>query len=141
MTFANSMGRLTFAVIVIAMFSPFLYVIGFTIWLSKQFVKNINQPLHLLIDASKKIKEKDLDFEIDYYSDNELGKLCSAFSEMKDELKNSLSAQWKMEQERVEMVEALAHDLKSPLSIVLGYTDALIGNNTDDNENFIGILQ
>lgn len=134
MTFANSMGRLTFAVIVIAMFSPFLYVIGFTIWLSKQFVKNINQPLHLLIDASKKIKEKDLDFEIDYYSDNELGKLCSAFSEMKDELKNSLSAQWKMEQERVEMVEALAHDLKSPLSIVLGYTDALIGNNTDDNE-------
>lgn len=60
MTFANSMGRLTFAVIVIAMFSPFLYVIGFTIWLSKQFVKNINQPLHLLIDASKKIKEKTL---------------------------------------------------------------------------------
>ncbi|MFR1384816.1 MAG: sensor histidine kinase, partial [Clostridioides difficile] len=54
--------------------------------------------------------------------------------EMKDELKGSLSAQWKMEQERVEMVEALAHDLKSPLSIILGYTDALIGNNTDDNE-------
>ncbi len=117
-----------------ALFSPFLYIVGFTRWLSKRFVKNINQPLHLLIDASKKIKEKDLDFEIDYYSDNELGKLCSAFSEMKDELKGSLSAQWKMEQERVEMVEALAHDLKSPLSIILGYTDALIGNNTDDNE-------
>ncbi|EGT3653579.1 HAMP domain protein [Clostridioides difficile CD149] len=133
-TFANSRGRFVFAVIIIALFSPFLYIVGFTRWLSKRFVKNINQPLHLLIDASKKIKEKDLDFEIDYYSDNELGKLCSAFSEMKDELKGSLSAQWKMEQERVEMVEALAHDLKSPLSIVLGYTDALIGNNTDDNE-------
>ncbi|HFL2425986.1 TPA: sensor histidine kinase [Clostridioides difficile] len=133
-TFANIRGRFVFAVIIIALFSPFLYIVGFTRWLSKRFVKNINQPLHLLIDASKKIKEKDLDFEIDYYSDNELGKLCSAFSEMKDELKGSLSAQWKMEQERVEMVEALAHDLKSPLSIILGYTDALIGNNTDDNE-------
>ncbi|EGT5421423.1 HAMP domain-containing histidine kinase [Clostridioides difficile] len=133
-TFANSRGRFVFAVIIMALFSPFLYIVGFTRWLSKRFVKNINQPLHLLIDASKKIKEKDLDFEIDYYSDNELGKLCSAFSEMKDELKGSLSAQWKMEQERVEMVEALAHDLKSPLSIILGYTDALIGNNTDDNE-------
>ncbi|HBF7897963.1 HAMP domain-containing histidine kinase [Clostridioides difficile] len=133
-TFANSRGRFVFAVIIIALFSPFIYIVGFTRWLSKRFVKNINQPLHLLIDASKKIKEKDLDFEIDYYSDNELGKLCSAFSEMKDELKGSLSAQWKMEQERVEMVEALAHDLKSPLSIILGYTDALIGNNTDDNE-------
>ncbi|PBE17331.1 two-component sensor histidine kinase [Clostridioides difficile] len=133
-TFANSRGRFVFAVIIMALFSPFLYIVGFTRWLSKRFVKNINQPLHLLIDASKKIKEKDLDFEIDYYSDNELGKLCSAFSEMKDELKGSLSAQWKMEQERVEMVEALAHDLKSPLSIILGYTDALIDNNTDDNE-------
>ncbi|HBF4261822.1 TPA: HAMP domain-containing protein [Clostridioides difficile] len=133
-TFANSRGRFVFAVIIMALFSPFLYIVGFTRWLSKRFVKNINQPLHLLIDASNKIKEKDLDFEIDYYSDNELGKLCSAFSEMKDELKGSLSAQWKMEQERVEMVEALAHDLKSPLSIILGYTDALIGNNTDDNE-------
>ncbi|UUV14631.1 sensor histidine kinase [Clostridioides difficile] len=133
-TFANIRGRFVFAVIIIALFSPFIYIVGFTRWLSKYFVKNINQPLHLLIDASKKIKEKDLDFEIDYYSDNELGKLCSAFSEMKDELKGSLSAQWKMEQERVEMVEALAHDLKSPLSIILGYTDALIGNNTDDNE-------
>ncbi|EQE15861.1 HAMP domain protein [Clostridioides difficile CD3] len=133
-TFANIRGRFVFAVIIMALFSPFLYIVGFTRWLSKRFVKNINQPLHLLIDASKKIKEKDLDFEIAYYSDNELGKLCSAFSEMKDELKGSLSAQWKMEQERVEMVEALAHDLKSPLSIILGYTDALIGNNTDDNE-------
>ncbi|WP_330698625.1 HAMP domain-containing histidine kinase [Clostridioides difficile] len=133
-TFANSRGRFVFAVIIMALFSPFIYIVGFTRWLSKRFVKNINQPLHLLIDASKKIKEKDLDFEIDYYSDNELGKLCSAFSEMKDELKGSLSAQWKMEQERVEMGEALAHDLKSPLSIILGYTDALIGNNTDDNE-------
>ncbi|SJP35943.1 sensor histidine kinase [Clostridioides difficile] len=133
-TFANIRGRFVFAVIIMALFSPFLYIVGFTRWLSKRFVKNINQPLHLLIDASKKIKEKDLDFEIDYYSDNELGKLCSAFSEMKDELKGSLSAQWKMEQERVEMVEALAHNLKSPLSIILGYTDALIGNNTDDNE-------
>ncbi|HBG5279346.1 HAMP domain-containing histidine kinase [Clostridioides difficile] len=133
-TFANIRGRFVFVVIIMALFSPFLYIVGFTRWLSKRFVKNINQPLHLLIDASKKIKEKDLDFEIDYYSDNELGKLCSAFSEMKDELKGSLSAQWKMEQERVEMVEALAHDLKSPLSIILGYTDALIGNNTDDNE-------
>ena len=59
-------------------------------------------------------QRKDLDFEINYRSDNELGKLCSAFSEMQDELKKSLSAQWKMEQERMEMVEALTHDLKAP---------------------------
>lgn len=133
-TFANNRGRFIGVIIVIALFSPFLYITGFTVWFSKYFVKNINKPVHLLIDASKKIREKNLDFEIDYYSDNELGKLCSAFSEMKDELKKSLSEQWRMEQERVEMVEALAHDLKSPLSIILGYTDALIDNTLYGNE-------
>lgn len=133
-TFANNRGKFIGVIIATGLFSPFLYIIGFTIWFSKDFVKNINKPVHLLIDASKKIREKNLDFEIDYYSDNELGELCSAFSEMKDELKKSLSVQWKMEQERVEMVEALAHDLKSPLSIILGYTDALIDNNLEGNE-------
>jgi signal transduction histidine kinase len=139
-TFVNDRGRLVFSAIMVALFSPFLYIIGFTLLFSKIFAKNIDQPIQLLIDASKKIKEKDLDFEINYHSDNELGKLCSAFSEMKEELKKSLSAQWKMEQERVEMVEALVHDLKSPLSIILGYTDSLIENNPDGNKKLCRYL-
>ena len=52
---------------------------------------------------------------------------------MKDELRKSLSVQWEMEQERVEMIESLAHDLKSPLSIIMGYTDSLIDSNRNDN--------
>lgn len=52
-----------------------------------------------------------------------LESICSAFSEMKEELKSSLSAQWYMEQERVIMTEALAHDLKSPLSVIKANTE------------------
>lgn len=52
-----------------------------------------------------------------------------------EELKKSLSAQWEMEQERVWMAESLAHDLKSPLSIILGYTDSLLENTPDDTES------
>lgn len=124
-----------------AFISPFLYIVGFTMLFSRIFVNRINRPLQLLMDASRKIKEKDLDFEIDYDSDNELGKLCVAFSEMKDALKKSLSAQWKMEQERVEMVEALAHDLKAPLSIIRGYSEALIDANIDGNEKLSKYLE
>lgn len=133
-SYVNSRGWWVMAVLVIALFSPFLYIVGFTMLFSKIFVRNINKPLQLLMDASRKIKEKDLDFEINYRSDNELGKLCGAFSEMKEELKKSLSAQWKMEQEWVEMVESLAHDLKAPLSVIEGYSEALINSAIDDNE-------
>jgi signal transduction histidine kinase len=53
---------------------------------------------------------------------------------MQAELKTSLSAQWEMEQERVEMVEALAHDLKTPISIVLAYTESLQDSKDLDPE-------
>ncbi|MGX9754849.1 HAMP domain-containing sensor histidine kinase [Clostridioides difficile] len=130
-------------VIMIALLSPFIYIIGFTILFSRILAKNINRPLKLLMDSSQKIKEKNLDFEIDYYADNELGKLCSAFSEMKDELKKSLSAQWKIEQERVEMVEALAHDLKSPLSIVKVYSEALVDDTeiSEEQRQYLEVIE
>lgn len=125
---------------IIILLSPFIYITVFTLIFSKLFTNNINKPLQLLMEASRKIKGKDLDFEINYHSENELGRLCDAFSEMKEELKNSLSAQWRMEQERVEMVESLAHDLKTPLSIIQGYSEALIDSNIEGDEKLLRYL-
>lgn len=140
-TFANNTGRLVFLMIIMAaLLSPFLYIISFTLIFSRILAQKVNRPLQLLTDAANKIKEKNLDFEIDYHSENELGNLCNAFSEMKDELSKSLSVQWEMEQERVEMIESLAHDLKSPLSIIMGYTDSLIDSNKNDNEKLYRYL-
>lgn len=130
-SYANNSGRWVIAAVVVALFSPFLYMVIFTFLFSRRFAKNINRPLQLLTDAARKIKEKDLDFTIDYHAENELGRLCGAFSEMQEALREALSAQWKMEQDRVEMVEALAHDLKSPLSVIKAYTEALLDAPAD----------
>lgn len=134
MTFVNTAGKFVAAFFSLSLISPFIYLFGFTLIFSKRFSEKINYPLQLLVEASREIKDKNLDFEIEYHSDNELGKLCEAFSDMQLELKKSLSAQWKMEQERSEMVASLAHDLKSPLSIIMGYTDALIEDNSNAND-------
>lgn len=96
------------------------------------------------MEAARKIKDKNLDFEINYYSENELGKLCTAFSEMQEELKASLSTQWEMERERVEMVEALAHDLKTPISIVLAYTESLLDSknmNPERSQRYLSVIE
>ena len=130
----NPYKNIGITIAVIAMLSPFLYFIIFTRLFSTSLVNKINLPLQLLIEASQKIKEKDLDFEVNYQSDNELGKLCTAFSEMKDELKKSLFSQWKAEQERIEMIEALAHDLKTPLSVIMAYSEALTEADSTDDE-------
>lgn len=125
-TFANMKGKILFAFFICSLLSPFLYLILFTLLFSRKFAGEINRPLELLSMASQKIKEKDLVFSINYHEDNELGRLCEAFTEMQEELKESLTSQWEMEQERIEMTAALAHDLKSPLSLILAYSDALL---------------
>lgn len=88
----------------------------------------------MLIDASRKVKAKDLDFCLGYYADNELGRLCGSFNEMKNELKESLVSQWKAEQERHEMVQTLAHDLKTPLSVIQSYVESLLEDGFADNQ-------
>ncbi|QNB47816.1 hypothetical protein BR63_17030 [Thermanaerosceptrum fracticalcis] len=81
------------------------------------------------------------DFNIDYFADNELGRLCEAFNEMKNELKESLISQWKAEQERHEMVQALAHDLKTPLSVIQGYVESLLESSHIDTQKTKKYLQ
>ncbi|AND80117.1 sensor histidine kinase [Streptococcus pantholopis] len=140
MTSADSGGQWVLGLIAAALFSPVVYIVLFTMLFSKLFIKRINRPLQLLKEAAEKIKNKDLNFEISYYSENELGRLCTAFSEMQQELKASLSAQWEMEQGRVEMVEALAHDLKTPISIVLAYTESLMDGGYTDSKRICRYL-
>ena len=111
---------------ILAVVAPFFYIVLFTALFSRKLTRSINRPLRILMTAARKIGERDLDFQIDYHAQNEIGKLCDAFTEMQEALKNSLSAQWKIEQERTEMVESLAHDLKTPMSVIQGYSEALL---------------
>ncbi|OOR31665.1 HAMP domain-containing sensor histidine kinase, partial [Bacillus mycoides] len=83
-------------------------------------------PIKEVIMASQKIKNKDLDFEIKYESENEIGILIDSFNSMKEELKNSLYVQWKLEQERRDMVASIAHDLRTPLTIILSHVEVLM---------------
>lgn len=131
-TFVSGRGRVVFALLMLALFSPFLYMVLFTLYFSERYTGKINRPLKLLSEAAVKIGERDLDFTIDYHADNELGMLCDAFAKMQEELKKSLSAQWDMEQKRTEMVAALAHDLKSPLSLIMVYVEALEEDYRED---------
>lgn len=144
-TSAGEMGRLYIVLLFAAMvFSPFLYALLF-IWIySKQFANRINRPLNMLMHAANQIKAKNLDFELDYRADNEIGRLCAAFSDMQHELKRSLIAQWRMEEERKAMVESLAHDLKTPLATILAYTEALMDAkdaSRDKSERYLAVIR
>lgn len=127
-------GRFFLFLLPLAFLIPFFYITLFTFLFSKRLGAEINRPLKMLTKASEKIKARDLDFTIDYYEENELGELADSFREMKAELETSLFRQWKMEEERREMIDALTHDLKSPLSVIKVYAEALFGSAESEKE-------
>ncbi|WP_053957248.1 sensor histidine kinase [Inediibacterium massiliense] len=122
---------------------PFVYIIIFTILYAKQLSKKLNKPINMLLDGAEKIKNKNLDFYINYKENNEIGKLCNAFEEMRIHLKDSLIKQWDLEEKRRENIENIAHDLKTPLTIVNTYSEALIDGivQKDKFKDYIEVIK
>ena len=44
--------------------------------------KELSPPIQVLADATKHLREQDLDFMVDYNRNDELGRFCTAFEEM-----------------------------------------------------------
>ncbi|MBO1580349.1 HAMP domain-containing sensor histidine kinase [Bacillus sp. XF8] len=105
--------------------SPFVYVSLLSYIVSHRIGKRLSRPLRELVDASKRIEVRDLDFHIEYKGKNEIGELVTSFENMRAALADSLTRQWELEEERREYVRAISHDLKTPLTIVQGHTEGL----------------
>lgn len=44
---------------------------------------------------------------------------------MRKTLKETLTKQWQIEQQQKELISALAHDLRSPLTVIKGHVELL----------------
>lgn len=98
------------------------------------FGKYLKKQLLPLMNATKHIKEQTLNFEITFTKVKEFNDILLSFSDMKNELKNSLEQQWKIEQTKKEQTSALAHDIKTPLTIIKGNTELLNDTNQTDEQ-------
>lgn len=85
----------------------------------------IKKPLKLLEYGSRKIAGQDLDFQITYGKQDEMGRLCAEFEHMRSALAENNKNLWRMlEQERL-LRSAIAHDIRSPLAVLRGYQEML----------------
>lgn len=103
---------------------PFLYsVIGILSCAWWFYRKKLSPPILVLADAAKHIREQNLDFTIAYNSDDELGRLCTAFEEMRQALYDNNRKLWGMIEEQRLLQASVAHDLRNPIAIMEGYVE------------------
>ena len=92
---------------------------------SKWFRNRMLKEMQILKDTTKNIQMKNLNFEMKYSNIIEINEVLYALDKMKMELYESLNKQWEMEEMRKEQIVALAHDIKTPLTIIKGNSELL----------------
>ena len=80
--------------------------------------RTISRPVRELTAATQRVAAGDLDVQVPIRTADELGELAGSFNLMSSDLNRATQA-------RRQMTADIAHDLRTPLSIIMGYTEAL----------------
>lgn len=89
------------------------------------YKKKLQKPLEILDYATDNISNNNLAFSILYDKQDEMGKLCSSFEKMRFALEKNNIDMWRKMEERKRLNAAFSHDLRTPLTVLKGYTDML----------------
>ncbi len=80
--------------------------------------RTLTRPIRELTRATHAVSQGDLSQQVPVRSSDELGELARAFNKMSSELSHSVNA-------RRQMTADIAHELRTPLSLILGHAEAV----------------
>lgn len=89
------------------------------------YKREMENPISVLLYASEQISENRLDFQIETAKENELGRLCQSFENMRQALYENNQKMWRMLEERKRLNAAFSHDMRTPITVLKGYTDLM----------------
>lgn len=90
---------------------------------AKKFGSGIRKKMTPMREALEQIGDRNLDFKVNYSGVREIDECLVALDDMRYALKTSLQKQWETEQEKSRQMSALAHDIKTPLTVVRGNSE------------------
>lgn len=101
----------------------------------------LKEPLTALKQGISHIADNDLDFSIGYGKQDELGELCRAFETMRGELVKNNRYMWGLVEERKKINAGIAHDLRTPITVIKGYSEYLDRNAGKESMTGDGIRE
>lgn len=103
-----------------------LEILAYLMYMAVRFGRMLEKKMNGIQTAIEKIEQENLEFQVQNSGVREIDRIGEALDHMKEALKRSLESQWHMEKARQERISALAHDLKTPITIVRGYNELLL---------------
>ena len=97
-------------------------------------------PIRKLQVAADNIKNGNLDFRVEAEGNDEIGALCVSFEEMRKRLKDNAEEKIRNEAENKALISNIAHDLKTPITAVKGYSEGIldgVANTPEKVEKYV----
>lgn len=82
----------------------------------------------------EQIKDGNFDIKLRLQGNDEVTALANSVLEMSDEIKVMMENQRRLEQEKDDLITSVAHDLRTPLTSILGYLDLILYNEEISKE-------
>lgn len=116
-----------------------LLLVMYFILISHNFVVYVRE----IISGVERMKSGDFTEEIPVRGEDEFSEIAYSINEMQRNLSETLESQKMAEQTKDELITNVAHDLRTPLTSILGYLDLLTQGDflTDDQrQKYLGIV-
>jgi len=109
----------------------------FSVVMAFLIMKSINRSIRKLESATRRVAEGDLDFALKAQGNDEFSSLTRSFEAMRTALKENKG-------QRARFLMGISHDLKTPLTSIEGYLEAIIdgyADNPEQLEKYISIIR
>ena len=97
----------------------------------------LTKPIRLLTRATIRMSAGDYAYRARQVSNDELGQLTCAFNDMANALEENIEKLEEENEAKEEFMGAFAHELKTPLTAIIGYADMLRSHKLDEEKSFL----
>lgn len=121
-------NSLSLDVLVFVSFSIIVFLVVYLLLTRKivSYFKAITKQIEI-------IKNGDLNNLIEVEGEDEMSILAESINEMSIELKETIQKERMAEKEKNDLITSVAHDLRTPLTSIMGYLDLIINDEKMDN--------
>ncbi len=109
--------------------------------LSLWLYNELSRPLRKLTNATRSIRDGNLDFQLQPEGMPELRELGEDFEEMRIQLKRANEEKVEFDRQNRELISNISHDLRTPITAVKGYVEGIMDGVADTPEKMDRYMQ